>query len=87
MSDETTLADLLQLNLHKCEDEVRNIVDKAVKESAMEKVFFFFQKCVLCGVVLKQTHSPAPTSVSSHMGPAGHLTRIRSLAGLPLTDG
>ncbi|CAI9163741.1 unnamed protein product [Rangifer tarandus platyrhynchus] len=38
MSDETTLADLLQLNLHKYEDEVRNIVDKAVKESGMEKV-------------------------------------------------
>lgn len=32
------LADLLQLNLHKFEDEVRNIVDKAVKESGMEKV-------------------------------------------------
>ncbi|XP_059853521.1 dynein axonemal heavy chain 17 [Delphinus delphis] len=38
MSDETTLADLLQLNLHKYEDEVQNIVDKAVKESGMEKV-------------------------------------------------
>ncbi|XP_012658288.1 dynein heavy chain 17, axonemal [Otolemur garnettii] len=38
MSDETTLADLLQLNLHNYEDEVRNIVDKAVKESGMEKV-------------------------------------------------
>lgn len=40
MSDETTLADLLQLNLHKFEDEVRSIVDKAVKESGMEKVKF-----------------------------------------------
>ncbi|XP_040604010.1 dynein heavy chain 17, axonemal [Mesocricetus auratus] len=38
MSSETTLADLLQLNLHKYEDEVRNIVDKAVKESGMEKI-------------------------------------------------
>ncbi|XP_011788533.1 PREDICTED: dynein heavy chain 17, axonemal [Colobus angolensis palliatus] len=38
MSEETTLADLLQLNLHSYEDEVRNIVDKAVKESGMEKV-------------------------------------------------
>uniref|UniRef100_A0A803SM46 Dynein axonemal heavy chain 17 n=1 Tax=Anolis carolinensis TaxID=28377 RepID=A0A803SM46_ANOCA len=41
MSDETTLADLLQLNLHKFEDEVRSIVDKAVKESGMEKVLIF----------------------------------------------
>lgn len=38
MSEDTVLADLLQLNLHKFEDEVRNIVDKAVKESGMEKV-------------------------------------------------
>ncbi|NXA28829.1 DYH17 protein, partial [Ibidorhyncha struthersii] len=38
MSEDTTLADLLQLNLHKFEDEVRGIVDKALKESGMEKV-------------------------------------------------
>ena len=38
MSDATTLADLLALNLHSFEDEVRNIVDKAVKEMSMEKV-------------------------------------------------
>ncbi|KAL0984038.1 hypothetical protein UPYG_G00136240 [Umbra pygmaea] len=38
MDKETTLADLLQLNLHCFEDEVRDIVDKAVKEMGMEKV-------------------------------------------------
>lgn len=32
------MADLLQLNLHCFEEEVRGIVDKAVKEMAMEKV-------------------------------------------------
>ena len=37
MSEETNLADLLALNLHKFEDEVRNIVDKATKELSMEK--------------------------------------------------
>ena len=37
MSDQTNLADLLALNLHKFEDEVRNIVDKATKELSMEK--------------------------------------------------
>uniref|UniRef100_A0A8C4H1B1 Dynein heavy chain 9, axonemal n=1 Tax=Dicentrarchus labrax TaxID=13489 RepID=A0A8C4H1B1_DICLA len=36
--DQTTLADLLQLNLHCFEEEVRGIVDKAVKEMGMEKV-------------------------------------------------
>ncbi|TMS22374.1 hypothetical protein E3U43_012639 [Larimichthys crocea] len=38
MDEETTLADLLQLNLHCFEEEVRGIVDKAVKEMGMEKV-------------------------------------------------
>ncbi|CAG5123287.1 unnamed protein product, partial [Candidula unifasciata] len=38
MDDSTTLADLLNLNLHNYEDEVRNIVDKSVKEMSMEKV-------------------------------------------------
>ena len=37
MSDETNLSDLLALNLHNFEDEVRNIVDKATKELSMEK--------------------------------------------------
>ncbi|XP_071429942.1 dynein axonemal heavy chain 17 isoform X2 [Pithys albifrons albifrons] len=38
MSEDTTLADLLQLNLHQFEEEVRGIVDKASKEAGMEKV-------------------------------------------------
>ena len=38
MSDDTYLADLLALNLHNFEDEVHNIVDKAIKEMAMEKM-------------------------------------------------
>ncbi|XP_059473724.1 dynein beta chain, ciliary isoform X2 [Neocloeon triangulifer] len=38
MDTSTTLADLLALNLHECEEEVKNIVDKAVKEMSMEKI-------------------------------------------------
>ena len=38
MDDETSLADLLSLNLHNFEEEVRGIVDKSVKEMGMEKV-------------------------------------------------
>lgn len=38
MDFNTTLADLLELNLHECEEEVKNIVDKAVKEMSMEKI-------------------------------------------------
>ncbi|KAK0087408.1 hypothetical protein PV325_001063 [Microctonus aethiopoides] len=38
MEDKTTLEDLLKLELHKYEEEVKNTVDKAVKEMAMEKL-------------------------------------------------
>ncbi|XP_058415682.1 dynein axonemal heavy chain 9 [Diceros bicornis minor] len=38
MDEGTTLAQLLQLQLHNFEDEVRDIVDKAVKEMGMEKI-------------------------------------------------
>lgn len=38
MGKSTTLGDLLELQLHRVEDEVKNIVDKAVKEMAIEKV-------------------------------------------------
>ncbi|XP_041102237.1 dynein heavy chain 11, axonemal-like [Polyodon spathula] len=38
MNDDTTLTDLLALQLHRVEEEVRNIVDKAVKEMGIEKV-------------------------------------------------
>ncbi|XP_021937393.1 dynein beta chain, ciliary isoform X2 [Zootermopsis nevadensis] len=37
MDESTTLEALLELNLHECEEEVKNIVDKAVKEMSMEK--------------------------------------------------
>ena len=43
MSEDTNLADLLALNLHKFEDEVRNIVDKATKEQGMEKTLREFE--------------------------------------------
>ncbi|XP_034084207.1 dynein heavy chain 11, axonemal [Gymnodraco acuticeps] len=38
VTDSTTLGDLLALQLHLLEDEVRNTVDKAVKEMAIEKI-------------------------------------------------
>lgn len=38
MDENTTLAQLLQLQLHHFEDEVQGIVDKAVKEMGMEKI-------------------------------------------------
>ncbi|XP_007888401.2 dynein axonemal heavy chain 11-like [Callorhinchus milii] len=38
MDSDTTLGDLLALQLHRVEEEVKNIVDKAVKEMTIEKV-------------------------------------------------
>ncbi|XP_029423391.1 dynein heavy chain 11, axonemal [Nannospalax galili] len=38
INETTTLADMLTLQLHRVEDEVRDIVDKAVKELGTEKV-------------------------------------------------
>ncbi|XP_063285477.1 dynein axonemal heavy chain 11-like [Pelobates fuscus] len=38
MNENTVLGDLIALQLHRVEDEVKNIVDKAVKEMAIEKV-------------------------------------------------
>ncbi|CAF94150.1 unnamed protein product, partial [Tetraodon nigroviridis] len=46
MDKETSLADLLQLNLHCFEEEVRGIVDKAVKEMGMEKVLSERNDCL-----------------------------------------
>lgn len=46
VTDSTTLGDLLALRLYLLEDEVRNIVDKAVKEMAIEKVLQFLIDCV-----------------------------------------
>lgn len=49
MGEATTLGDLLELQLHRVEDEVKNIVDKAVKEMAIEKVRAE-SKCVILSV-------------------------------------
>lgn len=38
MTDKTTLSELLDLQLHRYEEEVKNIVDKSVKEMGMEKM-------------------------------------------------
>jgi dynein heavy chain len=38
MDADTTLSDLLALELHNHEEEVKNIVDKASKEMSMEKI-------------------------------------------------
>lgn len=38
IDDKTTLSNLVELNLHNFEEDIKEIVEKSVKESAMEKV-------------------------------------------------
>ncbi|XP_060774018.1 dynein axonemal heavy chain 11 [Neoarius graeffei] len=56
MDENTTLGDLLELQLHHVEEEVKNIVDKAVKEMAIEKVL----------VEIKHTWSVMSLSYETH---------------------
>ena len=57
MDESTTLADLLSLNLHNFEEEVRNIVDKAVKEMSMEKVL---KELDVTWAAMEFEHEPHP---------------------------
>ncbi|KAK3091630.1 hypothetical protein FSP39_021358 [Pinctada imbricata] len=57
MDENTTLADLLSLNLHDFEDEVRGIVDKAVKEMSMEKVL---KELDVTWTTMEFEHEPHP---------------------------
>lgn len=72
MSEDTTLADLLQLDLHNFEDEVHGIVDKAIKESGMEKVtgaqslLCIADMPALMWLCAVSTRVPAPRDWSPH---------------------
>nr|XP_043887070.1 dynein axonemal heavy chain 11 [Solea senegalensis] len=57
MGESTTLGDLLELQLHRVEDEVKNIVDKAVKEMAIEKVLAEITKTWSVMSLSYETHS------------------------------
>ena len=57
MSEDTTLADLLYLNLHNFEDEVHNIVDKAIKEMAMERMLKELEVIWSAMEFLHETHA------------------------------
>jgi len=57
MDQGTTLAELLALNLHECEDDVKTIVDKAVKEMSMEKMLRELQTTWAAMEFYQETHS------------------------------
>lgn len=57
MDEGTTLAELLALNLHECEDDVKTIVDKAVKEMSMEKMLRELQTTWAAMEFYQETHS------------------------------
>lgn len=56
MDQSTTLAGLLALNLHECEDDVKTIVDKAVKEMSMEKMLRELQTTWAAMEFYQETH-------------------------------
>ncbi|KAG7187946.1 hypothetical protein KM043_013908 [Ampulex compressa] len=56
MDKDTTLEKLLKIELHKYEEEVKNTVDKAVKEMAMEKVLKEIKTTWLNMEFEKETH-------------------------------
>jgi len=57
MDENTTLADLLSLNLHHYEDAVHSIVDKASKEMSMEKVL---NELEVTWAAMEFEHEPHP---------------------------
>lgn len=57
MDEETTLQDLLKLNLHKYEDDVLGMVDKAVKETSMEKTLKEFSQTWANMAFIHTTHT------------------------------
>ena len=61
MSEGTNLSDLLALNLHKFEDEVRNVVNKATKELSMEKTL------KVCMAILTSFSSNPASKILSHV--------------------
>ncbi|KAL0116299.1 hypothetical protein PUN28_011253 [Cardiocondyla obscurior] len=65
MDDKTTLEDLLKLKLHKFEEEVKDMEDKAVKEMNMEKVLKELHNTWDLLEFNKETHERTKLSVLS----------------------
>lgn len=63
MTDSTTLADLLALHLHEFEEDVKTIVDKSVKEMAMEKTLKELESTWKSMEFEKQIHARTNTTV------------------------
>ena len=56
-NSDTTLADLLALDLHRYEDEVRSVVDRAVREVSMEKTLRELEATWASLELSKEVHS------------------------------
>ncbi|XP_039545600.1 dynein heavy chain 11, axonemal [Pimephales promelas] len=61
MDENTTLGDLLELQLHRVEEEVKNIVDKAVKEMGIEKILGEIQQTWSMMSLSYETHTSTGT--------------------------
>lgn len=79
ITEKTTLADLVSLNLHLFEEDIKNIADKSVKEGAMEKVLkdldimwktmnFGYEKHMRTGLMLLKTTEEMMEILEDHQG-------------------
>lgn len=79
INEDTTLANLVNLNLHNFEEDIKNIVDKSVKEGAMEKVLrdleitwrdmsFEYEQHVRTGKMLLKTTEETLEVLEDHQG-------------------
>ncbi|KAM7123899.1 LOW QUALITY PROTEIN: dynein axonemal heavy chain 11 [Ciconia maguari] len=65
IAEDPTLTDLLGLQLHKVEDEVQSIVDKAVKELGAEKCYYY-SSCSQILAEISQTWAAMEFSYEEH---------------------
>lgn len=63
MHEKTTLEDLLKLELHRYEEEVKDTVDRAVKEMAMEKALKEYNNTWTTSEFGKEHYEPANMNV------------------------
>ncbi|KAM6412695.1 LOW QUALITY PROTEIN: dynein axonemal heavy chain 11 [Pluvialis apricaria] len=83
LPEDTTLTDLLGLQLHRVEDEVQNIVDNTVKELGTEKILAeISQAWVAMEFSYKEHHKNGPPLIKSLKGSQNKLNMAYSVVSI-----
>lgn len=91
ITDTTTLADLMSLNLHLFEEDIKDIVDKSVKEGAMEKTLrdlnvvwktmsFEYEQHARTGVMLLKASEELMETLEDHQGQLQNMLSSKYIA-------